>query len=253
MADVLHMAQLRLDPRALQRTVKHTFGLRASEDVGYHVHSLLGRLFHELAPKPFHVRTVRGQLDVLGYTHGDETALREHLALAEPLLLRTIVDGPVTKVMPTPFANGRRLGFEVRLCPVARLARNPDSGAKRGPEVDVFVQAVLADKADSSTDGETPIDRQALYVEWLRQQLAAGARLQRAELRRFRLARLFRQHQANGAGPRKAGPPRMQRPDALLEGVLEVTDSEAFGRLLARGVGRHRAFGFGMLLLRAGG
>jgi CRISPR system Cascade subunit CasE len=35
-----------------------------------------------------------------------------------------------------------------------------------------------------------------------------------------------------------------------MTGILEVTGGEAFARLLARGVGRHRAFGFGMLLLK---
>ena len=39
-------------------------------------------------------------------------------------------------------------------------------------------------------------------------------------------------------------------PDATLQGTLAVVDSGAFQALLARGVGRHRAFGFGMLLLR---
>jgi len=33
-------------------------------------------------------------------------------------------------------------------------------------------------------------------------------------------------------------------------GVLQVRDSAAFAALLARGIGRHRAFGFGMLLLK---
>jgi CRISPR system Cascade subunit CasE len=33
-------------------------------------------------------------------------------------------------------------------------------------------------------------------------------------------------------------------------GALEVRNSEAFANLLARGVGRHVAFGFGMLLMR---
>jgi CRISPR system Cascade subunit CasE len=36
-------------------------------------------------------------------------------------------------------------------------------------------------------------------------------------------------------------------PDASFTGVLTVRDPEAFGRLLARGIGRHRKFGFGML------
>ena len=39
-------------------------------------------------------------------------------------------------------------------------------------------------------------------------------------------------------------------PDVVMRGVLTVTDSDAFSNLLARGIGRHRAYGYGMLLLR---
>ena len=42
----------------------------------------------------------------------------------------------------------------------------------------------------------------------------------------------------------------MERPEVYLDGTLEITDSEAFNAMIARGLGRHRAFGFGMLLLR---
>jgi CRISPR system Cascade subunit CasE len=42
----------------------------------------------------------------------------------------------------------------------------------------------------------------------------------------------------------------MARRVALVTGTLRVGDAEAFRALLARGLGRHRAFGFGMLLLR---
>jgi len=37
----------------------------------------------------------------------------------------------------------------------------------------------------------------------------------------------------------------------LIGGTLSVRDPEAFAAALAAGVGRHKAFGFGMLLLRA--
>jgi CRISPR system Cascade subunit CasE len=43
---------------------------------------------------------------------------------------------------------------------------------------------------------------------------------------------------------------KLDRPQALVKGVLNIADSDAFNRLLARGIGRHRAFGYGMLLLR---
>jgi CRISPR system Cascade subunit CasE len=49
---------------------------------------------------------------------------------------------------------------------------------------------------------------------------------------------------------RRYGGARIERPNAVLEGHLMVRDPVAFRALLARGVGRHRAFGFGMLLLR---
>ncbi len=42
----------------------------------------------------------------------------------------------------------------------------------------------------------------------------------------------------------------VQGPDAVFTGLLQVRDSAAFAALLARGIGRHRAFGFGMLLLK---
>ena len=35
-----------------------------------------------------------------------------------------------------------------------------------------------------------------------------------------------------------------------MRGILTITDAAAFSNLLARGVGRHRAYGYGMLLLR---
>ena len=42
-------------------------------------------------------------------------------------------------------------------------------------------------------------------------------------------------------------------PDALMRGTLEITDGSAFTKLLAGGIGRHRAYGYGMLLLRPAG
>ena len=38
-----------------------------------------------------------------------------------------------------------------------------------------------------------------------------------------------------------------------MSGALTITDGEKFAQLLARGIGRHRAYGYGMLLLRPPG
>ncbi len=45
----------------------------------------------------------------------------------------------------------------------------------------------------------------------------------------------------------------MTMPEAEFEGTLEVLDGTAFHAVLARGIGRHRAFGYGMLLVRPAG
>jgi CRISPR system Cascade subunit CasE len=42
-------------------------------------------------------------------------------------------------------------------------------------------------------------------------------------------------------------------PEAHFEGILEIKDAEVFRVLLQTGVGRHKAFGFGALMLRPPG
>jgi CRISPR system Cascade subunit CasE len=51
-------------------------------------------------------------------------------------------------------------------------------------------------------------------------------------------------------GPNRRARPGLRKPDVTFRGMLEVVEPGAFEALLRRGVGRHRAFGFGMLLLR---
>ena len=86
-----------------------------------------------------------------------------------------------------------------------------------------------------------PRTRENVYVEWLSARFArGGARLEEARLRSFqrvRVVRKLRKHAPEG-------------PDAVMQGTLEVTDPEEFAKLVADGVGRHRAYGYGMLLLR---
>jgi CRISPR system Cascade subunit CasE len=75
-------------------------------------------------------------------------------------------------------------------------------------------------------------------------------------LRAWRLSPLYRKaaNRKVGAveGNRNArrGTRLMTMPEAEFEGTLEVLDGTAFHAVLARGIGRHRAFGYGMLLVR---
>jgi CRISPR system Cascade subunit CasE len=262
MSEQLWMVQLRLDPRHLAR--RHRSLPPRHEDTGYEVHGLLAALFGEGRLQPFRVLSNgaghESRVTVLAYSRQDIELLRRYAQeLATPADYAACDWGAVAaKEMPTAWGPARRLGFEVRACPVARLASDREvvglSGAterfRAGSEVDVWLQRNFLSPRTAEglgTEAER-LGREEAYVEWLADRVAPGARLCAARLQAFRRVRLLR---ATHEQQRKLR--ISERPDALLRGELEVTDPVAFANLLATGLGRHRAYGFGMLLLRPTG
>lgn len=242
----LFMVQLHLDlPRLLEAGQR----LRlppGSDDLGYLLHCQLKALFADLAPQPFRPLGARHRWqEVIGYARADAARLeRQASAFAAPAVYRTVDWGRIaSKPFPTAWPIGSRLGFEVRVCPVVRKASRGEHH-EAGAEVDAFLS-----RSWEVGRREVAIDRGEVYREWLRQGFdRGGAELRDARLTAFRQSRLLRRTQ----GARRTTRPT-PRPDAVLRGELEVQDAAAFGALLSRGVGRHRAFGFGMLLLRPAG
>jgi CRISPR system Cascade subunit CasE len=140
-----------------------------------------------------------------------------------------------------------QLAFEARICPVSRLSASSVRSAsygRRAGETDCFLSACLA------AGTAVRVDREQVYVRWLARELARGGAAKMLSLRMlaFRRTRLLRRN--HGTGRKTVF---CERPDALIAGTLEVADPSAFAALLRRGIGRHRAFGFGMLLLKARG
>jgi CRISPR system Cascade subunit CasE len=234
----LHMVELRLDPEALIRFAQdQRVNRNRDEDLGYALHIWLKALLQEKAPKPFRlVQHKNGIIRLLGYSLFDgSTLLNQAQTFARPLTtgVTRIDDLLHAKPMPDKWLEGRQLGFEILLCPVSR---------KQGKEKDLFLHRVEA------TDGPGNVpQREVVYQRWLVAHLSAGATVEQAELRGFRLISQYRQGRKTGGG---RGGSRLTRPQALFQGTLCVRDSQRFSQLLARGIGRHRAFGYGMLLLR---
>lgn len=239
----LHMIQLTVKTRALME-LGHERGLPLRNvDLGYLAHCYLGELFGEAAPSPFFLEEQRGsEITILGYGERSSEELRELAdSFGSPLLHSGCDwDRLGSKRLPQSWEAGQRLAFDVRVCPVVRKS---SAGPKhrKGAEVDVFL-----DRCWAAGDG-VAVDRQAVYSQWLAAQFErhGGASLVSARLGAFKRERLLRRTQGQ---ERKVAV--RERPNALLRGVLEVSDGRAFQDLLRRGVGRHRAFGFGMLLLR---
>ena len=256
----LRMVRGEVDLREFNRCM----GSKRLQDPDHAMHCLLKECFGELAPKPFRLMATRGASvgSLYGYGGADAGALRDSAAIcACPLQARVLpADQIDTKPMPAEWRVGLRLGFELRVRPVVRLQKDlsrvpPDKlrhfrtrpceadAPRPGKECDVFQWEAL----DSSATLGMTRTREQVYVDWLDKQFErlGGASLDKgkAALVSFRRTRAVRKrHRRYSEGP-----------DALMRGELEVTDSATFAALLARGIGRHRAYGYGMLLLRPPG
>jgi CRISPR system Cascade subunit CasE len=146
-----------------------------------------------------------------------------------------------SKPLPERWEKGSRFKFEVRASPIQRLGKSNRLG-KPGAEVDAFLAHCWREGVEEGAN------RAEVYVNWLRNETArlGGASLLQVDLASFQLERLLRRTQ----GEDRKGQ-SVTRPVVTFKGVLEVQDSERFRAMLERGIGRHRAFGLGMLLLRA--
>lgn len=217
--------------------------LRTLDD-GYLAHCLMTELWQDAAPAPFVLKGRGRTLDAWGYSSTEAAGLIAHAQqFGDPAILAAI-DGlahVASREVPA-LAPGRLVEFEVRVCPVIRLSGG--LGAWRaGAEVDAYLIAQHRGGADAPA-------REAVYREWLANRLGdparSGAVLEGARVVGMGRSRLVRRTQGADRSAR-----HFDRPDVTIEGTLRVVDGSRLVSLLATGVGRHRAFGFGAILLRA--
>lgn len=249
MTESAHLVRLDLDARALYRFA-NTSGLPLRDlDQGYAVHAALAATFDhgvsssdKRAPKPFHlIESSPFGLQILGYSQADHEELKARARKGDRQVAGVVELSSMASRPVPPFEARRRLAFEVRACPVRRVAKRGEQRKARA-EVDVYLARVWQEE-----DGDAHLERTVVYREWVCEELEkeCASRVLSVDVTGFRLGRQFRRTQS---AQRRVGATR--HPDVHFAGELEVIDSNAFARRIARGVGRHRAFGFGMLLLR---
>ncbi len=267
----LNLVRVVLDRRELLRIARDHRLPRGADD-GYVLHAGLAQLFAtssepaEVPLRPFAVDDTSpvaasrpDLLYLLGYADLDEGGL---LSRMRPDVRVRLVRHCATRAVPVIEAGVRAI-FHVRACPTVRTKHPGEHGPRldaRGRRKSREVDAWIASRLPSWTDEPPAVgrpferssaewtDRERVYGLWLAKELGRGGA---AELEDgVRLAAFAREavyRRGESAVPRRRA---MERPNAVLEGTLRVREPTAFRALLRRGVGRHRAFGFGMLLLR---
>lgn len=230
------------------------------------LHHILDESFGPSALKPFRLMVPRNRSGGTLYAYSNankETLLARVAETGMPEISggRILDLGRLdSKPMPASWAKSKRLGFDVRVRPIVRIhssLANPRPGVepyKAGAEVDAFVAEaqrafpdgrpkIIDGRPTSSTMEQAGRDRAAVYRDWLAARLDGIAEIdaERTRMVAYQRTRVSRGFSAS------------EGPDATFHGELTITAPEAFHTLLTRGVGRHRSFGFGMLLLRPPG
>ena len=231
-------------------------GTRRLQDSDHAMHCLLTECFGDLAPKPFRLMITRGAATgcLYGYGHADADSLRDAAAVcADPLQSRILpAAGMDSKAMPSEWQTGRRLGFDVRIRPIVRLERDTsripeevhrtfkEGGLRPGKECDAFLYEAIR----HPDRGDMTRTREQVYAGWLSARLdrrgGASLDMDSVKLVSFQRTRAYRKMRAR----------HTEGPDAVMRGILTITDPEAFAGTLSQGIGRHRSYGYGMLLLR---
>lgn len=245
----LHLVRLPVDPRAL---AAFAVANRASDDDGgYALHLALRRRFGEAGPQPFRLLADGpAPPHLLGYTDASEALADAATLPAIDPMLEPVFGQPQLRAMPDAWRAGARFAFEVRVRPVVRFGKRlkeeraasdratpKDAWWARAGEVDAWIAA------RTRPGGGADVSRDAAYAEWLAGRLSPAAEVEWVEMRQGR--RVQTRRSTHG----QPGRARVEGPEAIMGGTLAVADPDAFAALLARGVGRHAAFGFGMLLL----
>ncbi len=224
--------------------------LRAPFDPGYAAHVLLSSMFGKSVLHPFRLFSSDSQRYATLYAYSDTAAdklMELSNDVATPDCLSVLnVNKIQSKAMPTKLTKGRKLGFDIYVRPVSRVHKeiNDSQSGKtigKGSEVDVFRLEVLRKFPNGWKEtgkDKNCLSREEIYMRWLGERLSGVAKIESCILKSFIRAKVCR------------GGKFSEGPNAVLHGDLVIEDADKFMTCLHKGIGRHKAYGYGMLLLR---
>lgn len=240
--NILHMISLPVNVRALRQWAVNR-GFAADE--GRALHHLLNENFGKSVLQPFRFMVASGArtATIYAYSPSDAETLQQIARDfgAPDALAVCNISQLASKSMPNKWQVGRRLAFDIRVRPVRRLRRPAGEFRQQGAEVDAYLLNVLRRLPKDSCDemqSELNAPRDQVYAQWLAERFSNAAYIENVTMTSFERSRVLR-------GERKS-----EGPDVTFQGELTVRESGRFGQILRSGIGRHKAYGYGMLLLR---
>lgn len=242
----LHLVQMVPDVGRLVRWGEDR-GFMVGDDLGYTLHACLNAAFPGISLKPFaYLEHFAGnnRPHLVGYSDRSGSDFEQAAAgFGEPQAMAALgAQDLAAKVMPK-FSKGQKVGFDLITSPVVRSWERKEGVRTRRTEHDAFIHAV------KQVDRSVPLDREEIYCDWLGGRLAEiGADVVASGVTQRRQAQVARRDRSDKDGPTRLV--ALRSPEVRFQGTVEVLDPDAFAIGLAKGIGRHKAFGRGMLVLR---
>jgi CRISPR system Cascade subunit CasE len=229
---IVFLAQVAVDFVAAVRHLKPFMQPSALDDESLILKSILWEGFSGNALRPWAIHAQRGpMITIIGYSQNDAGELNKRRALALPSVQAAV--GEAIAVPLPSLSVTDRYRFSVRLVPTIRITK---AEGRRYGERDAFLV-----KADSAGK-DAGLNRDDVYRDYLAERLR-GASIEASRLVQFRLRRLMRPKLDRSVSGRTM-------PEAVIEGQLRVDDPTRLAEAISAGVGRQRAYGFGMLRLQ---
>jgi CRISPR system Cascade subunit CasE len=229
---IVFLAQVPIDFVAAVRHLKTFLQPTALDDESLILKSILWEGFSGSALRPWAIHAQRGAISIIvGYTQIDAAELNKRRALALPSVQAAV--GEAIAVPLPSLATSERYRFSICLAPTVRVTK---AEGRRYGERDAFLaKAEIAGK-------DAGLKRDDVYREYLADRLA-GASIEASHLVKFTLRRLMRPKKDRSVSGKTM-------PEAVIEGRLRVDDPARLTEAIVAGVGRQRAYGFGMLRLQ---
>ena len=212
-----------------------------TDDLGYLAHTVVAEGWGDWAPQPFACAADDARIVVRGRVTGFSPRVRDG---ASPEVARALGGYVVQPVAGVDAHRALRVGTVLSIasvvCPTVRLASACGPYGK-GAEVDAWQAAV--------TRGTTPADapRDAVYTAWFVGRLGPAFEVRDVAVSEAALPQRVRRDTRG-----RRAPVTMQSSEAVCWALVAVRDVEAAEALIARGIGRHRAFGLGWVGVRDG-
>ena len=228
----MFLAQVPVDFVGAVRHLKAFLQPSALEDESLILKSILWEGFSGSALRPWAIHAQRGPtITIVGYTQTDAVELNKRRSLALPSVQAAV--GEAIAVPLPALSASERYRFSISLVPTIRVTK---AEGRRYGERDAFLA-----KADTAGK-DAGLKRDDVYRDYLAERLA-GASIEASRLVRFRLRRFMRPKKDRSVSGRTM-------PEAVIEGCLRVDDPGKLTEAISAGVGRQRAYGFGMLRLQ---